>query len=85
MNIIGISTARKQLSKIVDSVYLEDREYIIIKGNIPLARISKVDIGKTTRAVRKKDLDTSLFGILNSKKDSITLAKELRIKAWLRS
>lgn len=83
---IDISSARKNLSKIVDQVYLDDRSFVIAKRNIPIVKIVKFKLTEEKTLPVKKTLDLSLFGLLAGKKQgSVALAKDLRVKTWLRN
>ena len=79
---IDISTARKTFSKIVDNVFLSGQTYFITKRNIPVAKITKIDLTSTLE--KNRSIDTTLFGILKSKKSAVVMASILRKKAWKR-
>lgn len=79
---IDISTARKTISKIVDNVFLSNQTYLITKRNIPVAKISRIDLKPVLDKSRFVDL--SLFGVLKSKKSAVAIASKLRKKLWKR-
>lgn len=82
---VNLSTARKNLSKILDEVFIKDKTYIITKGSIPVVKLVKVNMDSIKKSERKRKVDTRLFGYWKSdKRSSIKIEKELRLKAWSR-
>lgn len=79
---IDISTARRTFSKIVDNVFLSGQTYFITKRNIPVVKITKIDL--TPPLEKNRSIDTFLFGILKSKKSALAVASNLRKKVWKR-
>lgn len=82
-NIVDVSSARQNLSKLIDSVYLGGETVVIAKRNIPLVKIIKVDQLKDMLSTEPKSLDLSLFGILkNKKRNAIAIANQIRNDSW---
>lgn len=82
-NIVDVSSARQNLSKLIDSVYLNGETVVIAKRNIPLVKIIRVDQAKDVPLIEPKSLDLSLFGILKNKKQSaIAIANQIRNESW---
>ncbi|OGK08690.1 hypothetical protein A2767_01315 [Candidatus Roizmanbacteria bacterium RIFCSPHIGHO2_01_FULL_35_10] len=81
---VDISEARKNLSKLVDKAYLTGEIFILLKRNIPLVKISRVDTD-VIAAKEEKKIDLSLFGVFRDKRSSaVSIASNLRKKSWKR-
>lgn len=81
---VDISTARKELSRIFDHVFFDKKTYVIMKRNIPLVKITKVE-EESTKSIKTKRVDRALFGIWKNKKGKATIiADSLRRKSWSR-
>lgn len=83
--VVDLTTARKNLSRIVDEVFLEGTSVVIAKRNIPLAKLVGVSNKANSKKVskKKKKIDDSLFGIWKGRgKSTLELTEELRKKAW---
>ncbi|MBU1110286.1 hypothetical protein KKB83_01570 [Patescibacteria group bacterium] len=83
--IVDISSVRKELSKLVDSVYFNNKSFIIAKRNIPVAKVVKFYPAKEKVLPGKKKLNLSLFGLLkNERKTAAALAADYRKTSWAR-
>jgi antitoxin (DNA-binding transcriptional repressor) of toxin-antitoxin stability system len=77
---IDFSTARGNLSQIINNVYLNREAVVITKRNIPLVRIIKEE---ESFPIANKTLKSPLFGIWkNDKRSAVTIANELKRKSW---
>ncbi|OGK39545.1 hypothetical protein A3F34_02455 [Candidatus Roizmanbacteria bacterium RIFCSPHIGHO2_12_FULL_44_10] len=81
---VNVSTARKNFSKLIDSVFVRDASYVIVKNSIPVARIEPVNYLEKSNSSRGKKLDHSLYGILkNDRRTTSQIVKDWKRKAWL--
>lgn len=85
---IDISTARKQLARLVNVSYMQGESFILTKRNIPVAKIVPLEPEDTMHTTQTIQLDTELFGILKNdarfpqEKTSADIAKSLRDGSW---
>ncbi len=79
---VSFTHARKNLSNILNDVYLNGQEYVVTKRDIPLAVIQKVE-GKKSKKDKERKLDLSAFGIWeDDKRSTLTIEKDLKKIAW---
>lgn len=96
MQTISITEARKRLPELVKKAFLGSKSFIITKGGIPMAKITKADKTAKKRKFsakeRKKAVEkaikmaSKIDGIWNDKKwkdkSSVEIVNYLRKKAW---
>lgn len=81
---IDVSTARRDFSKILDDVFINDSQYVITKHGLPVALLSRESPDGLLLEDRKH-IDLQLFGTLKeAKKSSVEIAGALRKKSWKR-
>lgn len=78
---IDISSARANLSTLVDDSYKTGKSFVITKRNIPVAKIVGLrDRGESER--KSREIDLTLYGIMQDSRSTIEIADDLRQKAW---
>lgn len=81
MNTVNISYARQHLPELVNRVF-GGEEFVIVKNNIPVARVSKVSPGMIQKK-KKKRMVTGAFGMWKDLKGStVDIVNKWREEAW---
>lgn len=82
MTQVNISYARQHLPELVNRAF-SGEEFLIMKNDIPVARITKADISSARRKKVKKRVVPGAFGMWKDLKgSSVDIVNKWREQAW---